>query len=297
MALYDTFPFFNELDLLELRLRELDPIVDFFVLVEATETHTGHPKPLYFRDNAARFAVFAPKIIHVVVDSWPSSATSSAWGRERFQRDAIRRGLTAARPDDWILMGDVDEIPRAAAVLEAIRLAEATPPPPAWQRRALLHPAVIWLLRKRLKRRHPAVWSFHQRPSAYYLNMIRDTPGAATRMVRYADLGKPRDLRRWGGVPIPNGGWHFSCLGDVAAMQEKIRSFAHQEYNTPECLDPATIARQIEQGELIFAPSAGPGLFRAVPLDDTFPAYLREHPDRFAHLLKQPLESPYLSLL
>ncbi len=37
IKIYDVFPFFNELDLLEIRLNILDPYVDYFVLVEATE--------------------------------------------------------------------------------------------------------------------------------------------------------------------------------------------------------------------------------------------------------------------
>ena len=39
----DCFPFFNELDLLELRLNELKDVVDVFVLSEATLTFTGKP--------------------------------------------------------------------------------------------------------------------------------------------------------------------------------------------------------------------------------------------------------------
>ena len=287
MAVYDTFPFCNEFEVLEMRLHELDPVVDFFVLVEGNKTHPGAPKPLFFRENAGRFAAFSHKIIHVVVEDWPEPATP--WIRERFQRDQIRRGLTACRDEDWILMSDVDEIPRASAVREAIRLAEAAPPLPRWQRRALLNPSVIYLLRKKLKRSHPAVWVFHQRPSSYYLNFVRDTPGPGTRMVRYADLGKPSHLRRWVGKAIKDGGWHFTCLGDVGAIQERIRRTAHQEYNTPEYLDPARIARDREQGEYIFAASGGGGKFRTVPLDDSFPDYLREHPERFAQLLK-PVE-------
>ncbi len=39
--IYDCFTFFNELDLLEIRLNVLRDVVDRFVLVEAGETHTG----------------------------------------------------------------------------------------------------------------------------------------------------------------------------------------------------------------------------------------------------------------
>ena len=49
--IYDCFPFFNELDLLEIRLNILDPIVDKFVLVESTQTFNRQPKPLYYQEN------------------------------------------------------------------------------------------------------------------------------------------------------------------------------------------------------------------------------------------------------
>jgi hypothetical protein len=142
------------------------------------------------------------------------------------------------------------------------------------------------MMRHWLKRFHPAVWVFHQRPSTYYLNMIRDTPGPATRLLRYGDLGKPSELRRWGGHAVKNGGWHFTNVGDIATLQEKIRAFAHQEYNTTETLDPQRLAQQVERGEFVFAASGGGGEFRAVPVDETFPAYLRENPGKFSHLIK-----------
>lgn len=53
--IYDCFIFFNELDLLELRLNELSDIVDKFVLVEGTKTFQGDDKPLYFEENKDRF--------------------------------------------------------------------------------------------------------------------------------------------------------------------------------------------------------------------------------------------------
>ena len=52
---YDGFMFFNELDLLEIRLRELYDVVDTFVVVEATVTFSGHPRELVFEANRQRF--------------------------------------------------------------------------------------------------------------------------------------------------------------------------------------------------------------------------------------------------
>ena len=48
---YDTFIFFNELELLEIRLNILNDFVDYFILVESTKTFTGLDKPLYYLEN------------------------------------------------------------------------------------------------------------------------------------------------------------------------------------------------------------------------------------------------------
>ena len=89
--IYDCFSFYNELELLELRLHELKDVVDKFVLVEATRKHSNQPKSLCFLENRDRFAQFADKIIHIVVDDAP--ATDRPFAIERFQRNAIARSM------------------------------------------------------------------------------------------------------------------------------------------------------------------------------------------------------------
>ena len=45
--IYDCFLFFNELEILDIRLHEMYEHVDKFVLVESVETFRGNLKPLY----------------------------------------------------------------------------------------------------------------------------------------------------------------------------------------------------------------------------------------------------------
>lgn len=52
----------SELDLLEIRLNELNPVVDRFFIVESNATFTGLPKQTYFASNRARFTKFDKKI-------------------------------------------------------------------------------------------------------------------------------------------------------------------------------------------------------------------------------------------
>ena len=62
---YDCFPFFNELDLLEIRLDALYDEVDYFVISECDYTFSGLSKPFYFEDNKEKFSKYMDKIIHI----------------------------------------------------------------------------------------------------------------------------------------------------------------------------------------------------------------------------------------
>lgn len=121
--LFDCFTFFNELDLLEIRLETLDSVVDFFVLAESPVTYRADPKPYYFLENQERFAKFLPKIRHVKVDDMPlEKGFDHNWRRETHQRAALERGLFDAQPDDIIMLSDLDEIPSPTNIQEAIKL-------------------------------------------------------------------------------------------------------------------------------------------------------------------------------
>jgi len=115
MRVFDCFTFFNELDVLELRLRELNDLVDRFVLVEGDQTFTGKPKPLIFDQNKDRFERFLPKIAHVKFVDFPVEPVSP-WTRETLSRQAIMLGLFEAEPNDLVLISDVDEIPKPATL-------------------------------------------------------------------------------------------------------------------------------------------------------------------------------------
>ena len=110
----DAVTLFNELDLLELRLSELAPVVDRFVIVEANRTHKGTLKPLYYAENKARFAEWHDKIVHVVCplgddgDGLPAIRR-----REMQQRNSILEGIRDCADDDILLISDCDELPRS----------------------------------------------------------------------------------------------------------------------------------------------------------------------------------------
>ena len=65
MKIYDCFTFYNEYDLLELRLKEHFDYVDYFVIAEANKTHQGRDKEFLLEQNWDRYKDFHDKIIHI----------------------------------------------------------------------------------------------------------------------------------------------------------------------------------------------------------------------------------------
>jgi beta-1,4-mannosyl-glycoprotein beta-1,4-N-acetylglucosaminyltransferase len=256
-VIYDTFLFFNEFELLEIRLEELKDVVDRFVLVEATLTLSGKPKPLFFQDNKERFAGYS--IEPVVLEEFPAEAVSS-WDREYYLRRAIRRKLEDLRllSQDLVLLSDVDEIPRAEAVAKYSRC---------------------------LLREVPGtVYGFTQDLYYYYVNCRSPEPWVGTRMARWADVSDMQALRVHPSVQIRNGGWHFSYLGGRQRVQEKIAAFAHTEFDRPEFLAEGHIDRCLANGSDLFNRGQQ---FKLVKLDETFPSFLVENMGRFSNLINE----------
>ena len=244
----DCFTFFDELDLLELRLEILEAVVDRFVLCEAPFTFRGAPKPLVFAANAERFARWRDRIVALV---YPQPADTNPWRNEWGQRDYLIAGLADCAAADLVLLGDCDEIPDPANV--------ARRPAPG---RILAH---------------------RQRYSAGYVNRVVDEPWIGTRSIAYGDITRYRTLSEVRKQPLEalefvDGGWHFTSLGGAAAQAKKFRSASHAEVDLPYFYD-------LRKLEVTFGAEAGG---RRIPLDASFPAPLRSDPRWSAYIWTGP---------
>jgi beta-1,4-mannosyl-glycoprotein beta-1,4-N-acetylglucosaminyltransferase len=283
---FDCFTFFNELDLLEVRLNELDAVVDRFVLCESPYTFRGQPKPLVFQENRARFARFLPKIEHVVVDDLPLGGGNKErdyFKKERFQRNALKRGLRDAAPDDFVILCDIDEIPRASTI-EAIVRADG--------------PKCVHLLEMDyyIFLLNLAVASGWDKPRMARCGDVRKLqalraggPGWAPKERRILSV-----LRQWKRmtlgvrprpwVRVPNAGWHFTSMNGPAAVREKMMAYSHIN---PDMESVPAIAKQIDDLLQKASLNKAPQFPRLETLRN-LPAFVRDNPDRFAGLIATP---------
>jgi len=311
---FDCFTFFNELDLLEIRLNELAGIVDRIVIVESTRTFSGQSKRLYYAENRDRYKRFADRIIHVVVDDMPPVENGNRWELERHQRRKIIDGLHGCSDLDIIIVSDVDEVP-SAEILSGV-LARLNHASPLGDRLEVLC-GCLKRLELRLRDRpllggaaslvsqvgrllfpRGRVFRFLHKHYEYFLNGYVNDRLLGASVMRASTLkrmfGKDCDrTRRIGysktnrGVALVKGGWHFSYLGGEESIIAKIEAFSHSEYDKEEFKDRSRITGLINRGENLFGRDRSDSSINYCSIDRSYPKYLFENQQRFSHLIWQ----------
>ncbi|TWH45297.1 hypothetical protein [Sporomusa sp. KB1] len=238
MKVYDCFTFFNEFELLELRLNLLNNMVDYFVLVEANKTHKNSNKEFYFEKNKDRFADYLNKIIHIKVDDMPDYNPGNEWILENYQRNCIARGLQNIDSEDIVFISDVDEIPNPN-VLEELNSNKSHVVFKTRNRSQLDLIQVIQFLPQSILKNHGlslldrTPLALEQTLFYYFVNCRSKGRWNGTVITKGKNLSTPQKMRnRRDKFPrIKNGGWHFSYLGGIDKILLKLNSIVESKAN------------------------------------------------------------------
>ena len=282
----DTFLFFQELDLLEIRMKYLEDLVDYFIIVEAAQTFSGKMKPFIFEINRSRFTKFENKIVYVKIDDFHENYASVIqhlaiqrddtskkikkileahnhydknhlpWVLDSYHRECIHYGLTQiSREEDIVLLSDLDEIPKRKRVSDL-------------KSKGLQH-----------------FIDLQQSEFRYFLNFHKDNKWLGTIAGRASDFYvkslnelrvDSKSSRLWfKDKPITNGGYHFTSVGNIDMIRTKIHSWAHQEYNNSFTL--SELEKNIRTGQDIFNRETGTTLKQVeIMTSDLFDQNIRQ---------------------
>lgn len=232
--IYDIFTFYNELDLLKIRLEILNSKVDYFILIECVETFSGISKPLYYQDNKHLFNKYNHKIIHYVTTNPPKSfedlqnrlknndidkleqniiqnALTSPnvpigelhWLKEFYQKESIKKSLVDLNDNDICFIGDLDEI---------------------W------NPNINYSIDE------DSIYKLRQKVYSGFMNLRSNELWAGTLVTKYKNiknsvLSHLRVHSRTNYEYIENAGWHFTFMGGIDQIKLKLNAYGHQEYN------------------------------------------------------------------
>lgn len=294
MKVFDVFLFCYELDLLEIRLNLLDPYVDYFVLCESGQTHSGVEKDLYYQNNKKLFEKFNHKIIHNIIDEPTQEELKTiselynisnyrSFQQDAYEKDSIKKVLEKYCSDeDIIIWSDLDEVPNPEVLSEL---------------KSFFDPNVVY--------------NFAQDNYQGYLNWV-ETGGmihSQTRDFEYENMAKwigtkvcsysiikkytltqmRRELPNETNLRIYPGGWHWSTVGSPDKLDyydrllKKIKTTSHIEMNNPELI--SSIPKMLKEDKCPIHNTT----FKTIELNEenNFPKYLIENKQKYSYLIKK----------
>jgi beta-1,4-mannosyl-glycoprotein beta-1,4-N-acetylglucosaminyltransferase len=199
---YDAFLYSIELDLLEIRLHELWDVVDTFVILEATRSFSGDLRhdmtPLFslLASPQARLNWASPKIQYELVDDL-SPSPKDPFDNESHLRGRMDALLSSAgvRPNDIVLMSDLDEIPNHHTI-------------------SLLKQCSDW----------PSPLHLQMKNYLYSFEFpLQDDGYWRPKAVRWGGYGSSYNHAKGGDVMLASSGWHCSwCFRYIEDIQFKM---------------------------------------------------------------------------
>ncbi len=230
--IFDCFIYNGESEVANIRFNELYNVVDTFFIIESDTTFSGQKKQLTFLDQARLMKWPLEKIIYEVhINEIPDV---DPWVNERQQRNALAKVFQIIDKNDLVVISDVDEIP-------------------TWQSLLLARDDFSNFF-----------FGFELSLSYFKLNYVNvEGPSSkvvhtvATRLSSESQwtFDELRQGIRNGSIPariFEKSGWHFSYLSGDEGIRKKIRSFSHQELNTPEIMERVNVEMLLQQREDLF---------------------------------------------
>jgi beta-1,4-mannosyl-glycoprotein beta-1,4-N-acetylglucosaminyltransferase len=241
-----------------------------FIIVESTRTHFGKDKPLFYQDNLLRYEKFSKKIIHVIDrDLNPNPRhdlnkkwKDDVWLNENHQRKTIDAGIRQLdlKDEDLIIVSDADEIPDPR-ILQELRKSDIKIDYVGlyqdfyYYNLTYKNPSEKWIYAK--------IMSFK-----YYVEALERNP----------QLCRDITAKRY----IQPAGWHLSYFGDSKFIKNKIKQFAHQEFNQVKFTNEDNINKCIKTGADLFNRS----LVNCIYIQLTENKYLPPNHEFFNYLLE-----------
>lgn len=273
---FDCFCYFNEFELLQLRLQTLWDKVHSFIIVESDFTQSG-----LFKGRNLTSELLHPyreKVRYIHVTECPGGKCDF-WLNENYQRDQIVLGLTDIMDEDWIMVSDLDEIPDPNAI--------QTFDPQKFIRGDFDQQLFGYKLNNKLVTpKNERIWHGSKVTTGKSFREFFD--GSATSVRRWKSKGPLRALKRYFFKRymvqhIRQGGWHFSWVIPENLLKIKFAAMAHQEYSSSGERSSSEMRQLIENGHDLIFPERR--YERISHSDQSLPLPVQTAPEKFQSIL------------
>jgi len=252
MRIIDSFMFFDESMLLDLRLNILSKDVSKFIICESTYNHNGERKKLNF--DIKEFTKFKSKIEYIVLDKEPdnlkiinkndsaelkeSNTLDNALIRENFQRNFALKKINEYEDDDLILINDLDEIPdlKNFSYKKKITIFKQKM---LYFKFDLIYKNLSWTGSKICKKKDLF--------SPQWLRNIKTRIYPLWRLDMFFSKKKYNDIEI-----IENGGWHFTNIKTAEEIHHKMKSFLHHFEYENSGISPEIIEKLIKDKKALY---------------------------------------------
>jgi len=220
----DTFMYNGEESILDIRLNTLDSIVDKFIFIESPTSHSKIKKEPKFKDQEKRFLKFQNKIDYYCLDYciYDNYIYNDFSGRKVLQEILFKK--YNLQPDDIIIHGDLDEIPRPETLTKELKQRENNDKPFTLMTD---YRTLCFDLQDEERNR--------KGKDAYF-------PGSMVLKFKTLYKNQLHSLRQIRGNPIINGqdfkdsfdlinegGWHFTYCAGINETVDKFKHFCHAD--------------------------------------------------------------------
>lgn len=241
-TIWSVCPFFNELDVFEVRLWEQESVVDHWVAVEAPWTYRGDEKPLLLTEAVAagRFDRWKDRLtVGTIGGDWrhvepPFQRTGEPerWIRENSQRRVIGQWMEGVHPNDVVCISDCDEILKPIA-FEAYVKGKLRHTVQPFLPMDLYVPGWRWLNTFGVIAR-------------LFRGELLYGGGWTTEMIRQTQPQEQWPVGNWqyavvpaSGYDLAQWGWHLAYMGGPELIRYKVAQAAHPELE-PQLLEDLT---------------------------------------------------------
>ena len=291
MKIFDCFMYFDEEQILDLRLNVLYNEVDYFVIVESIYNHKGEQRDLLF--DIQKFQKFKEKIIYLIYKEIPRQIEfikeeddervkgrkyiMNALYRENAQRNYILEGLKNANKEDLILVSDVDEIPKLSSldlnkIKDEIILFKQDM---FYYKYNLTLPNFKWTGTKAIRKK--------KLNSPQWLRNVKDRKYPFFRIDTVFSDKKYINIKI-----IEDGGWHFSNIKSPEMIEHKLRSYLHHREFDEVSLSVEEINELVKKKQAIYdlrvdkkSNKVGKGLILENFDIEKLPNYIRNNLDKY----------------
>lgn len=230
----------TELDMLQIRMKEYEPFVDLFIVVESNMTFAGTPKRKYFAEQWNKKANqfdFIPrdKIVYLSVDDLTPNLPPGSFENESTMRSRITRllheqaSLGRIPTGSLVLHSDVDEI-ISRETLSLLSTCQGFPSP--------LH---LQVKNYRYGFTFPLPDKGYWRPKV----VIHDPESTSADTLQYGH-------GRAGDTMLADAGWHCSwCFKTLEEMKIKMLGYSHNDRvrGRKDLLDTEKLRQRVCKGE------------------------------------------------